>query len=149
VNGLVLFLVCAAAAAFFALLQLLGPRSDRIRRAVRGVYTTPAIFYTWQASVGVYPLWAGALAMCAVFIVAPAQLTAWLVVPAFALFTAAVALSYMTPPPFTPGWLRAEITAGVTPLLRPGRLDWLAFVVLVPFFVFGTVAILLANLGVI
>jgi hypothetical protein len=143
VNSLTACIFFGGCAVLLLAGQLLGSRSELIKRAVRRSYTSPALLFSMRSAVGVMPLLAVASALLAICTLPPGAIGGWLAIAAIAVMAAAIAASYRVPPPFLPQWLRAEISQGVTALQRPSRWDWLMFWFLTPLFVLGAISLAL------
>ena len=65
---------------------------------------------------------------------------AWLLVPALDVVAIALVLAYRVPAPFLPGWLRAEIDTGITPVARPDFGDKAILALFLTIFVLGNIA---------
>lgn len=128
-NAIVAFLFFSLAAALGLLLRVQAARTDAIRTRVRKMYANTRTGIWFRNSIAVVPLWATGAILIGSLALWPLYIAELIVVPAFAFLVAAFALSYRTPAPFLPRWLRKEIEQGLTPVARPSGSDWVTFVI--------------------
>ena len=126
-------------ATLFAALPALGPRSERWRRVLRRMYTSPMWPLAMRGSVGVYPIMALACAVIGLGVLLPQPLAQWAALAFVDLMGLALILACRTPPPFTPRFLRDEIAARTVPLQRPDWFDRLVLALLVAGVIYANV----------
>lgn len=141
------WLFCAACAISFAFLATIGPRYEWTRRMLRRMYTNPAFPLILRGGVGILPVLTLASSLLVVALAVPRDLGQWLLLAFLDILGAGLLLTYRTPPPFTPQFLRDEIESGVVRLQRPDGFDRLVFVVLILYGVMVNVLVPLLFLG--
>jgi hypothetical protein len=109
--------------------------AGRWREWHRRQYTDDRLPLLLRRSASLVPLASPAMLILFSPVFLPREAAAWLSVPLFALLLIAFVLPYLRPKALLAPWLRQEIEAGITPLARPDRGDWLLFAVVVPLFV--------------
>jgi hypothetical protein len=103
------------------------------RGTIRVWYMNEVLPQYLRAGVAILPvLGCAGLAITTSFLLldvpgAPKTLTLLLFVGAALLMQLSWIIAYRVPPPFLPPWLRAEIDAGIVPVARPTRGDWVLF----------------------
>ena len=102
--------------------------------------------FIWlRNSIALYPVWAIGSLLFGFSVLLPRSLAQWALIVPLDLVAAAFFLSYRVPAPFLPGWLREEIRAGITPVARPDRFDWLLFWIVMPAIILGSISLPLLN----
>lgn len=125
----------------------IGPRSERWQRSTRRIYTTAGFPLFYRSLVGVYPVLALACAVVVLAALLPRSVGQWLGLAWLDLLGIAVLLTYRTPPPFTPQFLRDEIARGQIPLQRPDSFDRIVLVFIVAALIFLNIALPMLILG--
>lgn len=115
--------------------------SERGREIARRLYLDQDWLLFVRTFVPMAPLIAASSFVFAIGAVVPNLAQAWLFIPAVILASTAFVLSYRVPPPLAPNWMREEFASGRLAPQRPGTADWILFWIVLPFIVFGPIAI--------
>jgi hypothetical protein len=114
---------------------------------VRVWYRSEGLPYYFRNAVGIQPVLALA-SLCLAAAVGLAGVPDSPTVAILLLFVAVALLmqlswivAYRVPAPFLPPWLRAEIDAGITPVARPTRGDWVLFAMFSLLFTGGAILV--------
>jgi len=117
-------------------------RTRQGRRIARQLYAEPGYLLPIR-TVGIYSQVIGiGVGVLAVSSLATRPVNGWIAVPGMALIGLWVFLSYRSPQPLMPSWMRAEILDGELQVARPDLMDWILFLLLGPTFIVGLVSLM-------
>lgn len=147
VNNVESAIVCLVAAALFVGWREWADGSATARARYLTLYRRSRSPIWIRNFLPLVPLWAISLVCGGIALVVPREAAIVALVPGTAVGLAAFALSYRSPAPLTPAWLRAATHDGTVAVARPYSLDWVLFVLVVPLSVLGEVGLVLLLIG--
>jgi len=128
-NAIAAFFFFSVMAGMGLVLRVQAARRDDMKSRVRRMYANTRAAIWLRNSIAVVPLWATGAVLFGSLALWPLSLAPFIVVPAMGFLVAAFGLSYRTPAPFLPAWLRTEVEQGLIPVARPSGSDWLTFAI--------------------
>jgi len=146
-NALAIAVFFLAAGAGQLLLRVYADRTAAGRRSSRLLLASESLAYLWRQSVNGAPLVACGFLMFGVAVLVPRQFGAVLALLGIVTIELAIALTHLRPMTLMPGWLRAEVAAGIATFSGPDRADWILFWILVVVGIVGDVAVVLLITG--
>ena len=127
---------------------VLPPRSALVRRAARVAYLDSSLPHALRYSFVFAPVVLPCILLFGVAAVVPRHVAIWVIAAALSLATASFIATYRPPRRLMPAWFRDDLDAGALPRIRPDPVDWLLFIIVVPFCVAGIASIpVLVYLG--